>query len=514
MKQRKKKTSVAARAGLVGSQGDRSRNKIKAKPVDKVSSRGKGVKTPTQSLSRRTQGRRQLTAKSEILRQAAYAVSRLIQADVTGKHGVSLKSLTLGSNVKQKKAVYAVTVETLKYYWVLERISKESGLYDESEDNNAMSLATSCVLVKEVVLGAGISRSWVGQAEKLVLAREDILKRCLEDLKKEKGVRDVSGLLPQNDVMVAAGLRRRTARVNAPLRARSLTAVKEVLERDFGSVTVNKYVKDVLELDPGVDMHSHPLVADGSIVLQSLASCLPAVVLDPEPSWRVIDACAAPGNKTTHVASLMAKKKMENLVANEKNGRNDELTGCVYAFDRDPRRLERLKANVRATGSSEIIIPRCIDFLKVDPKEYSDVDAVLLDPSCSGSGTSVSRMDYLLPSSQEVMNRGVMYKDDRVEQLSQFQVAAIKHAMSFPRVKKIVYSTCSIYVEENERVVSRVLDGGAALGFKLVTCLPSWKRRGIAADDMLSHEDAKKVVRVDPLLDGTDGFFVASWERQ
>lgn len=451
---------------------------------------------------------RMLAPKSDILRQAAYAVSRMIHADATGKHGVSLKSLTLGGNVhaRQKKAVYAVTVETLKYYTVLEALVR--GV----EGLGSLSLPTACVLVKEVVLGSGFSKQWVGPAERLVLAQEAALKIVLGRLKEERGVDVVSELLPQNALMAAAKTRRRTVRVNAPLGAGSVEEVMRVLKGEFGAdgVVRNAYVEDVLELEAGVDLHAHRLVEDGWVVLQSLASCMPATVLDPEAGWTVVDACAAPGNKTTHLASLMARKA-------EGSGARAEV-GKIFAFDRDPKRLGRLEANVALTNSGSIITARCEDFLAVDPRsdEYKMVDAVLLDPSCSGSGTSVSRMDYLLPSAQVMAGRGVEYTDDRVEQLSRFQLSAIMHAMSFPGVKRLVYSTCSVYCEENERVVARALEEGHKLGFELVPCITSWPRRGIAergSKDSLSRDDAEKVLRIDPLADGTDGFFVALWRR-
>lgn len=62
--------------------------------------------------------------------------------------------------------------------------------------------------------------------------------------------------------------------------------------------------------------------------------------------------------------------------------------------------MERLRANAAASGAS-IVSARHADFLAADPEapEFRGVQAVLLDPSCSGSGTAFSRMDYLLPSS-------------------------------------------------------------------------------------------------------------------
>lgn len=487
---------------------------------------------------------RLLKPKSEILRHASHAVSRMIQADATGKHGASLKSLTLGKDVhaKHKKAVYAVTVETLKYYTVLAEVldgitiptaeSRAHGKTDVLKVPDvpvslvgALSMPTACVLAKELLLGDGFSKQWIGPAERLVMEAEGALRGRVAELLAAKGVnqfqsqsQSLHALLPnaQNALMAAAKMRKRTVRVNAPLVAGSVEEVMEVLQEEFqgrnGGTAVgrNAYVEDVLELPAGSDLHAHRLVKDGSVVLQSLASCMPAVALMcGEEGWRpstVVDACAAPGNKTTHVASLMA----QNNVAN----------GTVYAFDRDPVRLERLKANVETTRSGGIITARCADFLTVDPctSPYDGVDAILLDPSCSGSGTSVSRMDYLLPSANEVAGRGVMYTDNRVKQLSAFQESAIRHAMSWPSVKRVVYSTCSVYVEENERVVARVLAEGRERGFELVSCIPTWPRRGLSVvedgEDGLSEADAAKVVRIDPLEDGTDGFFVCAWQRQ
>lgn len=512
----KKKSSIASRCARKASNPAKVKARTSSKPRGRQSVREGTREGHRKSGTREPQrDARFMAPKSEILRQAANAVSRMIQADATGKHGVSLKSLTLGGNVqaRQKKAVYAVTVETLKYYTVLEALVRGVG------GLGPLSVPTACVLVKEVVLGSGFSNQWVGPAERLVLEKEAALRGVLERLKEERGVGDVSELLPHNALMAAAKTRRRTVRVNAPLGAGSVEEVMGVLEGEFVArgVVRNAYVEDVIELEAGVDLHAHRLVENGWVVLQSLASCMPASALDPEAGWTVIDACAAPGNKTTHLASLMARKMKMKMKMEDGSGARAEA-GKIFAFDRDPKRLGRLEANVALTNSGSIITARCADFLTIDPQsdEYNAVDAVLLDPSCSGSGTSVSRMDYLLPSAQIMAGRGTDYTDDRVEQLSRFQLSAIMHAMSFPRVKRLVYSTCSVYCEENERVVARALEEGRKLGFELVPCIPSWPRRGVAergSTDSLSRDDAEKVLRIDPLADGTDGFFVALWRR-
>ena len=88
----------------------------------------------------------------------------------------------------------------------------------------------------------------------------------------------------------------------------------------------------------------------------------------------------------------------------------------------------------------------------------------------------------------------------RIEALANFQIVALKHAMSFPQVERIVYSTCSINEEENEVVISKVLQEqnssltNVSTFWKICrpSCLNTWKRRGRTGDNMaLSKEDAE-----------------------
>lgn len=83
------------------------------------------------------------------------------------------------------------------------------------------------------------------------------------------------------------------------------------------------------------------------------------------------------------------------------------------------------------------------------------------------------------------------------------------HALKFPALQRLVYSTCSIHQRENEDVVAAVLPAAAAAGFKLVDPFPAWHRRGLPV-----VAGAELLVRTDAYQDGTDGFFVAVFERQ
>jgi putative methyltransferase len=89
-----------------------------------------------------------------------------------------------------------------------------------------------------------------------------------------------------------------------------------------------------------------------------------------------------------------------------------------------------------------------------------------------------------------------------------FQTTAVLHAMKFPRVQRISYSTCSIHAAENEDVVAAVL-AAAPPGFEVTTALPQWPHRGLPGYPFSAH-----VVRTDPLRDGCIGFFLALFERK
>jgi putative methyltransferase len=85
----------------------------------------------------------------------------------------------------------------------------------------------------------------------------------------------------------------------------------------------------------------------------------------------------------------------------------------------------------------------------------------------------------------------------------------VLHALKFPALQRLVYSTCSVHQRENEDVVAAVLPAATAAGFKLVDPFPAWHRRGLPV-----VQGAELLVRTDPYQDGTDGFFVAVFERR
>ena len=117
------------------------------------------------------------------------------------------------------------------------------------------------------------------------------------------------------------------------------------------------------------------MVARGELILQQKASCFPALALAPPPGASVIDGCAAPGNKTTHLAALMGNE------------------GSLLAFEQDARRCALLEQMLTDRGAS---CARAVhgSFLDAEPSDHPCVSHILLDPSCSSSGAPLF---HLLP---------------------------------------------------------------------------------------------------------------------
>ena len=133
----------------------------------------------------------------------------------------------------------------------------------------------------------------------------------------------------------------------------------------------------------------------------------------------------------------------------------------------------------------------------------------MLDPSCSGSGMTSNH-------TENSVSRDPFFSDDRIKTLSNFQYQALYHATTdFPHVDRVVYSTCSLYFQENEGVVQRLLASNSDWELCSPICLESWHRRGLFVEEgELTRDQTKCLIRVDPSKDATNGFFVACFQRK
>ncbi|KAM0789834.1 hypothetical protein ACM66B_006681 [Microbotryomycetes sp. NB124-2] len=208
---------------------------------------------------------------------------------------------------------------------------------------------------------------------------------------------------------------------------------------------------------------------------------------------RVLDATAAPGNKTTMAAAILGE------------------AGRVVAVERDLNRFKVLKSMCQKAGATTVS-PMNTDFLSIKPDDpkIKNITHILVDPSCSGSGIP-SRLDHLVPEQPEEDAK------QRIKALSNFQVAILSHALRFVGAKRVVYSTCSIWPEEDEGVVTRILAKKEfqKMGWRLAArdeVLPTWDRRGLVEHCGGDETVAQSVVRCLP-EDQTNGFFVACFVK-
>ncbi|MBN3309030.1 HIP1 protein, partial [Amia calva] len=148
-------------------------------------------------------------------------------------------------------------------------------------------------------------------------------------------------------------------------RASSLEDLRRLSGKNF---LCDLHLPELLVFSPKTDLHTHFLYQAGHLILQDKASCLPAFLLKPPAGAHVLDACAAPGNKTSHLAALLGNK------------------GKLFAFDLDAKRLSTMSTLLLRAGVTCHQLAHQ-DFLTVDPQDprYSQVEYILLDPSCSGS---------------------------------------------------------------------------------------------------------------------------------
>ncbi|XP_048533516.1 25S rRNA (cytosine-C(5))-methyltransferase NSUN5 [Triticum urartu] len=412
-------------------------------------------------------------------REAATVLRRVLRGDASKRSGGSIKSLVFSPSVRNKRATFALVCQTLKYLPILKEVLASSGVFSSKWKKQEELVY---VTAYDILFGQEIAVS--GSVEEYIMLHKDTFRTALQKICVKRKVSNVEDLLSEKTTVKP---KPRFVRVNT---LKTTTgSVIEVLSK-MHKVDKDDMVPDMLVLPPGTDMHKHPLVTDGKVFLQGKASCMVAAALSPKPGWKVIDACAAPGNKTVHLAALM-------------NGE-----GSIIACELNKERAKTLQHTVRRSGANNIetVIG---DFLNIDSNDpsYAEVRAILLDPSCSGSGISTERLDHLLPS-HSIDDQDDGGSSARIWKLSAFQRKALSHALSFPSVERLVYSTCSIHQAENEDVVSSVLPLASSLGFELATPFPQWRRRGLPVFDGAEH-----LLRTDP-EDDLEGFFIALFVRK
>jgi 16S rRNA (cytosine967-C5)-methyltransferase len=261
-----------------------------------------------------------------------------------------------------------------------------------------------------------------------------------------------------------------------PLKAEREDVLRKLAEEGI-EAEAGKLSPLAIRLKAKPALQKHPLYLDGSIEVQDEGSQLLGYLLGPKRGEMVVDFCAGAGGKTLLLGALMRS------------------TGRLYAFDVSDKRLARLRTRVARSGLSNVhpVVIANENDLRVK-RLAGKIDRVLVDAPCSGLGTLRRNPDLKWRQTPE-----------GVDELTRKQHDILKGASRL--VKKggrLVYATCSILPEENEKVVADFLATHAE--FHRVSAQEVLAQQGIVVE---CGED----FRLSPHRHGTDGFYAAVLER-
>lgn len=271
------------------------------------------------------------------------------------------------------------------------------------------------------------------------------------------------------------------------LRTSRRELAQALINRGVTLEPVGKWSKVGLQVfESTVPLGATPEYLAGHYILQAASSFLPCMALDPQENERVLDMAAAPGGKTTYLAAMM------------KN------TGFIVANDPNKARSKGLIGNIHRLGASNVIVSNYD--AREFPKPMGGFDRVLLDAPCSGTGviakdpsvkTNKTELDFMqLPHIQK-----------------QLLVAAIDSVAHGSKTGGyVVYSTCSVTVEENEAVVAYALRKRPNV--RLVDTNIPFGKEGFTSFRGKNFDPSMNLTRrFYPHSYNVDGFFVAKFHK-
>lgn len=293
---------------------------------------------------------------------------------------------------------------------------------------------------------------------------EWLVKRCLEEFDEEF----VSNLFVDNNKTAENTLRVNTLQISREeliekLEAKGINCKKGMLE----STIYVSNLKNVAHLKE---------FKEGLFIMQDEVATLASVVLNPKEGENVLDACAAPGGKTTHLAQIMENK------------------GQITAWDLYVHRVKLIEENYERLGIN-IIKAEEKDATQFDQNLENKFDKILLDAPCSGLGVIRRKPDIKYQR-----------KEEDIGQIKDLQIKILNNVCKYLKLGgEMVYSTCTILKEENEEIVEEFLK--AHKEFKLVNIEKE------VPENFKNSVCEGKYLKLYPNINKTDGFFICKLSK-
>lgn len=276
-----------------------------------------------------------------------------------------------------------------------------------------------------------------------------------------------------------------TIRTNT-LKARRRDLAQSLIGRGVNLDPVGDWSKvGLVVYDSSVPIGATPEYLAGHYILQGASSMLPVMALAPQENERILDMCAAPGGKSTYIAALM------------KN------TGCLVSNDANKGRTKAVVGNLQRLGITNAIV--CC----YDGREFTKVmtgfDRVLLDAPCSGSGVVAKDPSVKVNKSEKDIQRCTHLQKQLI--LSAIDCLDANSSTG----GYLVYSTCSVLVEENECVVDYALKKRSV---KVVAAGVKIGSKGFSRyREKRFHPSLLQTRRVYPHTHNMDGFYYAKLKK-
>lgn len=265
-------------------------------------------------------------------------------------------------------------------------------------------------------------------------------------------------------------------RVNT-LKSKASEVVTELSEAGI-EAHPGRFLPEALVLQGVTDISQTPAFLEGRITVQDESSMLAARLLDPQPGDRVLDVCAAPGGKTTHIAQLMQDQ------------------GHILAWDIHEHKTGLIRETAQRLGIHIIDVQRR-DAMDSADDQKERYHRVLVDAPCSGTGIIRRKPDIKWQRKQEDFGSLVEVQQKILYNAGRTVVPG----------GVLVYSTCSMDVRENERIIRSFLNDSS--GFE-----PTDLSDRLPANLAEKKNIKGGMLRLYPHTDGTDGFFIARLKKK